>query len=239
MSKEKKHKKKKTRAYSVFAPVFPSQFRTPKTDYSSKNVNGNLPNPGSGSGPGPVPYGGYSGGPGGGEGGSGMTMSIPPSRRRVIHEMRSVFGQISEGDTQMTADPAWKGYSAPSPALNVRQGGPQPAGAGFQPVAPGQGGRYDFQRSPGIGFRTEKAWKVWSGIVDILQKRPTLPIHAVMQAAMARAGAKFGDIDPSERRLLEMGIEWYLGDVKNQPKDSDGGGQSGIGAAQLNTGPVT
>lgn len=221
-----KNKKKKTkRVYSVFAPIFPSRFTTPKTDYSSSNVNGNLPNPGAGNGPGPVPY-----------GGGGMTMSvIPPSRRKVIHEIRKSLGMLSEGDMQMTNDPAWKGYSAPSAALTTRQGGPQPSGAGFQPVNPGQGGRYDFQRSPGIGFRTEKAWKIWWNIVDILNKRPTLPIHAVMQAAMARAGARFGDIDAGERRLLEMGIEWYLSDPqKTQSKDSDGGGQSGVGATQLN-----
>jgi hypothetical protein len=230
VAKEKKHKKKKCKQWpcSVFAPLFPAREGTPRTNYSGQNGPGF-----SGIGGGHAS--GGAGAPGSGPAPGGMVASIPPSRKKVIHEIRLALGSLFEGDTAMTADPAWKGYSAPSPALNMRQGGPQPSGAGFSPVAAGQGGRYDFQRSPGLGFRTEKAWRVWHGIVDILSRRPSLPIHAVMQAAMARAGVKFGDIDASEQRLLEMGVEWFLSDPKaTQSKDSDGGGQSGFGAPQLN-----
>jgi hypothetical protein len=231
MTKDKhKKKKKKTDFYSVFAPVYPNVQGTPKTNYSSQNINGGGSHSGGSSG-------GMSMGMGGGGIAGGIHASvIPPSRRKVIHEIRQVLGYISEGETQMTNDPAWKGYSAPSPALTMRPGGPQPRGSGFSPVAPGQGGRYDFQRSPGLGFTTEKAWRTWAGIVDILGKRPNMPIHQLMQAAMARAGVKFGDIAPQEQRLLEMGIQWYLSDPRaTQSATSSGGGQSGIGSDALNS----
>lgn len=242
-SKKKKKKKKKKQPYSVFAPLWPAREGTPKTNYSSQNINspgGYHPSSGSS-----VAYGGSAGGPGGGGGGpgggpapGGMVASIPPSRRKVIHEIRKALGNISEaGSWQSAGDPAWKGYTAPSPAVVNRQGGPQPSGAGFSPVDPGQGGRYDFQRSPGLGFKSEKAWRVWHGIVDILTRRPSMPIHQVIQAAQARAGVKFGDIDAAEQRLLQMGIEWFLSDPRGtQSKDSSGGGQSGVGATQLGAG---
>lgn len=211
MAKKRKHKK---RYSSVFAPLFPNRMGTPRSI-----PVGNIP--------GAALDGGSAASLGATSPGIGDSI-IPPSRRRTLFEMRQVFSEA--------ADPAWTGYSAPSPAISVRQGIPQPNGAGFQPVDAGQGGRYDFKKSPGLGFRSAKAWRVWGAILDILTKNPSLPIYTVLQGATARAGVKSGEIDSAEMRLIEMGIQWYLSDPSKftNNKTSDGGGQSGIGATQLN-----
>lgn len=127
--------------------------------------------------------------------------------------------------------PTWTGYGVPNMfQMLMKQSTPGVSGPGFQPVEPGQGGKYNFRSSPGLGFKTEAGWKVWNSALEILPKSNMMTPTMVLQAAMQRAGVKIGDIDTSESRLLEMGIEWYLSDPGKfpQPKDSDGGGQGGV-----------
>ena len=94
----------------------------------------------------------------------------------------------------------------------MRGGGPTIGGPGFHHDAEFKGGRYDLRKSPGLSFRTEPAWRIWDRALDIMAKYKTLPKHSVLLRAMAKAGVHRGQIDPSELRLIEMGIEWYLSD---------------------------
>lgn len=163
----------------------------------------------------------------------GTPKTTPDAPTKVESQVFCRANELTE-----TADPAWTGYGVPSMfSVLMKQGTSGITGSGFQPVDPGQGGRYDFKKSPGLGFRTEMAWKVWSACLEILPKAKMLMTTEILQAAMQRAGVKVGDIDTAETRLLEMGIEWYLSDPGKfpQPKDSQGGGQGGVGFNQWNT----
>jgi hypothetical protein len=109
---------------------------------------------------------------------------------------------------------AMGGYQLPSfSAVPMRVGGPVIGGPGFQHDGNGEGGRYDFKKSPGLGFRTEMAWRVWEKSMEVMDKEPGLPRHSILLRALSKAGVHRGQIDPAEYRLLEMGIEWYLSDA--------------------------
>jgi hypothetical protein len=137
------------------------------------------------------------------------------------------------------AGPSWTGYGVPNIfQVYMKHDSPGVSGPGFQPVEPGQGGRYNFRQSPGLGFKTEAGWRVWNSVLEILPKAQLMSVTSILQAAMQRAGVKIGDVDTSECRLLEMGIEWYWSDPgKNpQPKDSTGGLPGGVPFGALKSG---
>ena len=150
-----------------------------------------------------------------GDGAGSTSEGARPTRARVMHELRLALGMLKEDESERYApDPGWRGYSMMNPlSVNMRQGGPTIGGPGFWPtVEPGQGGRYDFAKSPGLGFRSAIAWRVWQAIIEIIERDKTLSPPAIFQAATARVGVRYGQLDPSEARLLEMGIEWVLSD---------------------------
>ena len=92
---------------------------------------------------------------------------MPQSRDRFLFEIRKSFGLFTK-----TSDPTWIGYGITNPmAVSMRQGSPQPIGPGFEPVEPGSGGVYNFSKSPGLGFRSEAAWKVWREVIGSFQER--------------------------------------------------------------------
>lgn len=108
---------------------------------------------------------------------------------------------------------AMGGFSLPAfSAVPMRVGGPTIGGPGFQSDGEGKGGVYDFKKSPGLGFRTEMAWKVWEKAMQVMDREKGLPKHSIMLRALSKAGVHRGQMDPAEFRLLEMGIEWYLSD---------------------------
>lgn len=220
-SKKRKKKRKQRRILSVFPILYPSRIGTPYTFRpGSGNDSGGSPNP-----PPPPPPPGPGPGPGMGE-----RTAIRPSRARVLHEMRRALGltfgddKANEGGDAFPASPlveyfndapnvAMGGFSLPSfSAVPMRMGGPTIGGPGFQHDGNGEGGRYDFKKSPGLGFRTEMAWKVWEKAMLVMQKEKGLPRHSILLRALTKAGVHRGQLDPAEYRLLEMGIEWYLSD---------------------------
>lgn len=169
------------------------------------------------------------GGPMGGGGmGMGERRSIKPSRARIVHEMRRALGLTPGNDRPNEGGDAFPrsalveyfddapqvgvgGYSLPSFAsVTMRAGGPVIGGPGFQYDGNGEGGVYNFKKSPGLGFRTEMAWKVWERAMEIVDKDKTLSKNGILLRAMAKAGVHRGQMDPAEYRLLEMGLEWYL-----------------------------
>lgn len=144
------------------------------------------------------------------------------SRARILHEMRRSMGM---GATSNEPSPiaeyfddgpqvAWGGYSIPNWSMvAMRGGGPVIGGPGFYHDGHGEGGRYDFQKSPGLGFRTEQAWKIWDQALKLMKSEPNLTKESILMRAMAKSGVYRGAIDPAEIRLLEMGIDWYLSDA--------------------------
>ena len=217
---DKKKKKKRKSGYpfygSVFAPIFPSHSTTPVTTHDDAD-SGSGSDSDSDDAPASAP--------------AVISNSIiPPSRKRTLHEMRMVFKSVVGPQINEVVDAAWAGYGAPNMStVLMKHSTPQVVGPGFDPIEPGQGGRYDFQKSPGLGFRTEAAWKIWRSVLEIIPRAPTLTVSAIIQGAMQRSGVKFGDVDTAEMRLLEMGIEWYLNNPGKftQPKDNDGGPAGG------------
>jgi hypothetical protein len=146
---------------------------------------------------------------GGGMGGMGETRAIKPSRARIIHEMKRSMGLVEYfGDAPQVGV---GGYSIPSfAAVSMRAGGPVIGGPGFQHDGHGEGGKFNFRKSPGLGFRTEQAWKVWEKAMDVIDQDKTLSISGILLRAMAKSGVHRGQMDPAEFRLLEMGIQWYM-----------------------------
>jgi hypothetical protein len=123
--------------------------------------------------------------------------------------MRRAFGLIEYFNDAPNV--AMGGFSMPSfAAASMRAGGPVIGGPGFEYNGDGEGGKYDFKKSPGLGFRTEIAWRIWEKAMEVVSQDKTLPKHSVLLRAMAKAGVHRGQMDPAEFRLLEMGIEWYL-----------------------------
>src|SRR5262249_37856350 len=147
-SKNRKKKRKQRRILSVFPILYPSKIGTP---YTFRPGSGN--DSGGSQNPPPTP-------PPGPGSGMGERTVVPPTRARVMHEMRRSFGLVEYFNDAPNV--AMGGFSLPAfSAVPMRMGGPTIGGPGFQHDGNGEGGRYDFKKSPGLGFRTEMAWKVW------------------------------------------------------------------------------
>ncbi len=116
------------------------------------------------------------------------------SLSRVMSDLGSIF------------EYAWAGHMAQSAAgLPPQDRGPTNVdvrGAGM--------GAYDFVNSPGLSFRSAAAWRVWRAALEIIPRSPTLTVAGIIQAALHRAGLRFGEVESGDIRVLEMGIEWYL-----------------------------
>ena len=125
----------------------------------------------------------------------------------------------------------WQGFEIANPlATKMRHGGPTIGGPGFHNDPGPTGGVMDPRKSPGLGFRSEGAWRVWNAALDIMEKDKAIPRNQVFMAALARSGVRFSEIDPAESRLIEMGIEWYLSDPgSTTAKRGDGAGIGGGG----------
>lgn len=187
----KKKKKRKPQAPNVltiksaFLPIFPSRMGTPTSATTAPSVPD-------------VP----------------AESVIPPSQKRVVHEMRQVFNEF-----------ATAGHSAPN-AIMID---PLTGAPAMDMV--GSGGVYNFKSSPGLGFRTEAGWKVWRAALEIIPRYKNLTINDIMQQAMQRAGIRVGDIDAAEVKLLEMGLQWYLSNQNQAATTSSG--TSGVPLAVL------
>lgn len=98
------------------------------------------------------------------------------------------------------------------PLSMTRMSGPRIEGPGIEPdreeVIPGD--RYDLHGSPGLGFKTQAAWRVWQACLDVMKRHPGMGVSAIIQAATSRANIRPGQVAVEEIRLIEMGIEWYL-----------------------------
>lgn len=201
--------RKKRKWNSVFPMLHPSRMGTPRA-----------------MGPGPGPAAAAQSMP--------ASEGILPSKRKVLHEMRRSLGLVeyfSNHSWSSSPNPAWGGYSVSNfGSVNMRKGGPTIGGAGFTHDAEFKGGKYDLKKSPGLAFRTESAWRIWDKAVEIIALNKTLPKHSVLLRAMAKAGVHRGQIDPSELRLIEMGIEWYLSDPSAMSTSRGGGANFGSGS---------
>lgn len=194
----KKNKRHNKNQYaSVFAPLFRNNSTTPRTTTDVVGVGS-----AAGSSLSAV--------------GSAGDEGIKQSKLKTIHEIRRCLSEAP--------DPTWTGYSNTS-LINypMRQGGTVIGGPGYGPeIEPGQGGKFNFQNSPGLGFGTEAAWRLWREAINVMTLNPNLPVSSVIQTAMYRSGVKYTQIGTSEMRLVEMGVEWYLSDPgRNIQKDSD------------------
>lgn len=197
MKKKKRHRKKRYHAKVKygFPILYPSRMGTPFSFPAGSGNNSGEPMAGAESAPASSP--------------APASESSNRSRSNVLKRLRESLGLVEYMNDAPQV--AWGGYSAPSfAAVGMRQGGPVIGGPGFYYDGGGVGGRYDFQRSPGLGFRTEMAWRVWEKIMQVIDTYPNLPRQMILMRAMAKAGVHHGQMDPSEFRLLEMGIDWYL-----------------------------
>lgn len=218
----KKTKKRKRRVvYGVFPPVlYPGHMGTPKSGAPY------LAQPGTMAGTGP---GAPSGAPAGGAPGGMHASWVPSSRVKVLHEMKKALGLLEFSGGTGAGAVSWTGFAVPNPlTVKIRQGGPTIGGPGFasDPNAP-SGGVYNTQPSPGLGFSTEKGWRIWKAAQEIASRHPELPQSAIVQAAVAKAGVKIGEVDPAEMRLVEMGVEWYLTSPGALSQRDSGFGASG------------
>jgi hypothetical protein len=228
---ETKSKKKKRKHYTAaFAPLFyRGSLGTPKTpgSYSGNDGDHDADDAPAAGGASPSGSGAGAGGAGAGPGGGAMGSSwVPPSKVRVIHEMRRSLGLLEFSGGSGAGAVAWTGFAVPNPlSVNIRQGGPTIGGPGFSNNSDGQpqGGIYDPAKSPGLGFRSEGAWRVWKAALEIMSKDKTIPTGAILQAAFQRAAVKMPQMDPAEVRLLEMGIQWYMSDPVPFAAKRDGG----------------
>lgn len=202
-----REKCKKKRYKYAFPMLFPSRMGTPRTFAPGSATDGSAGGTTMSPPLSPAPM--------------GDSVAIQPTRTRVMHELKKslglleFFGASNAGST--TPNPAWGGYSVPQLGMvKMRGGGPTIGGPGFTHNVDGEddgaGGVYDMRKSPGLGFRSESAWRVWDRILDIIDKDPALPKHSILLRAMGKAGINPGQIDAAEMRLIEMGIEWYLTD---------------------------
>jgi len=80
----------------------------------------------------------------------------------------------------------------------------------FDAPSRGDSRKNNAKKSPGLGLRTESAWSIWQKAIDFIDQDPTMPKQMVILRAMAKAGVNRGQLDSTEYRLLEMGIESYL-----------------------------
>lgn len=193
MSKKKRKKfKRKPRAWaSAFAPIYPDRQGTPM----ARGMGG----------PAGMPSGPFALSPAtAGIPGMQVASRIAPSRHRVLHELKQAMRSVKEAAT----NPAYTGYVGMIPGSQ--------RSSDYDPAIP-EGGKYNFRDSPGIGLKTEYAWKVWRAALVVMGRDATLPKSAILMAAFATSGIPMAKIDPSEVRLLEMGVEWYLNDRVGTP----------------------
>lgn len=218
----RKKKKGQRKWNSVFPMLHPSRMGTP-LGFKAGSANGAIGLPD-----------GSSGSDAGGMAGEG----IRPSKAKVIHEIKRSMGLVeyfSNHSWSSSPNPAWGGYSVPSFGnVKMRGGGPTIGGPGFYHDDEFKGGKYDLKKSPGLGFRTENAWRIWEKAMEIIAINKTMPKHAVLMRAMAKSGIHRGQLDPSEIRLLEMGIEWYLTDPGSL--GAQRGGESPLGGTSSGQG---
>lgn len=216
-----KKKKRKKQLRSVFPIIYPNRIGTPTT-YRPGDTNefGGQQQPPPSSPPTP-----------GSGGGTSESYRPKPSRARILHEMRMALGQRPGNDRPNEGGDAFPstelkeyfgdspqvsmgGYSVPAfTSATARGGGPFISGPGFVQDYKGDTGRYDFQKSPGLGFRTEQAWRIWEQALKIMEREPNLAKTSILLRAMAKSGIHRGQIEPAEYRLLEMGVDWYLSDA--------------------------
>lgn len=197
-SKAHKKRKKRRRILSVFPILYPSKIGTPYS-YAPGSANDSGGTPAAPPAPAPGP-------------GMGERLNIKPSRVRVLHEMRRSLGLVEYFNDAPNV--SMGGYQLPSfSSVPMRVGGPAISGPGFQHDGNEKAGRYDFKKSPGLGFRTEMAWRVWEKAIEVMDKEKGMAKHSILLRAMSKAGIHRGQMDPAEYRLLEMGIEWYLSDA--------------------------
>jgi len=188
----------------VFPMFYPSRMGTPRS-YELGTADG----------------GGYGGG--GGDGGNGGDGGGAGESIYTIGGKPTLVEYFSSGSSS-TPNPAWGGFSVPNfGQIQMRTGGPTIGGPGFQYNGHGEGGIYDFKKSPGLGFRTESAWRIWEKAMEIIDADKTLNKHHILLKAMAAANIHRGQLDPSELRLVEMGIEWYLSDPGSLAAKRTGG----------------
>ena len=239
--KRAKCRRKRHRYYSPFAVIFPRRMGTPRSGSGDMNGDGDGGDGSNGNG---SNGGAGNGGAGGMSASKKESLRVRPSRARVLHEMKKSLGLLEfashDWGGSATVNPSWGGYSIPQLGMvKMRKGGPVIGGPGFTHNADGsedgKGGKYDLRKSPGLGFRTEYAWRVWEKALDVMADEPTLTKTQIMMQAMSRAGIMRGQIDASEARLVEMGIEWYLTDpgavAAKRGGGAFGGGKPSSGAA--------
>jgi len=229
---DKREKCRKRQWKYTFPMLFPSRMGTPRSFKAGSASDGSS----SGAAMG--------GGMNGGGAPMGDSRGVPLTRLRVLHELKKSMGLLeffSNHSSSSTPNPAWGGYSVPNLGMvKIRGGGPTIGGPGFEHNVDGEddgaGGVYDFKKSPGLGFRSESAWRVWDAVIDLIDKDRTLPKHSILLRAMAKSGIHPGQIDPAELRLIEMGIEWYLTDpgslaAKRAGSSLPGGGKTDRGGS--------
>jgi hypothetical protein len=218
----RKKKGKKRKWNSVFPVLYPSSMGTPK-GFKAGSANDSM---------------GPSDGAAGGDAGGGMGEGIRPSRKKVLHELKrsmGMFEYFSNHSWSSSPNPAFGGYSVPNFGnIKMQHGGPTIGGPGFIHDPEFKGGKYDLKKSPGLGFRTENAWRIWEKALEIIAMNKTMPKHSILMRAMAKSGIHRGQLDPSEIRLLEMGIEWYLTDPGSL--GAQRGGDSTLGGSSSGQG---
>ncbi len=213
-----KRRKRRMYRYGAFGPVFYNRTGTPRSSALKGNGNG-----------------GGNGAPsnGGGNGGGGNGAApMGASREDVMGVMAQALGLVEFTGVNHTfggSGVTWQGFEVANPlAMKMRHGGPTIGGPGFKSDPGPVGGVIDPAKSPGLGFRSEGAWRVWHSALAVMDKDKAIPRNQVFMAALARAGVKVSDLDPAESRLIEMGIEWYLSDPGSTSAKRGGGG-FGIG----------
>ncbi len=207
-----KRRRHRMRSYGVFGPVYYDKMGTPRSSALKGRTSG-------GDAPGGPPS---SDGPGGGGG------EMTASREDVVSAMAQALGLVEFTGVNHTfqgSGVTWQGFSVANPlTLKMRQGGPTIGGPGFHNDPGPTGGVIDPKKSPGLGFRSEGAWRVWHSALAVMDKDKAIPKNQVFMAALARAGVRVGDLDPAESRLIEMGIEWSLSDPGSTSAKRGGGG---------------
>jgi hypothetical protein len=207
-----KQRRRRMYRYGAFAPVFYNNTGTPRSSALKGDTGGGAPMPGSADG-------------GGGE--------MTASKDDVMGRLAQVLGLVEFGGSNHSfggSGVTWGGYQVPNPlAVTTRKGGPVIGGPGFKSDPGPIGGVIDPKRSPGLGFRSESAWKVWRSALVVMDKDKVIPKNQVFMAALQRAGVRVNDLDPAESRLIEMGIEWYLSDPGSTSAQRGGGGAGTAG----------
>lgn len=199
----------------IFPMFYPSRMGTPRT-YDMGTADG----------------GGANGANGGGDGGGMGEVNIYRARNRA-----KLFEYFSMQGSESHPNPNWGGYSIPNLGMiQMRGGGPVIGGPGFQHDGHGEGGVYNFKKSPGLGFRTEAAWRIWEKAMEIIDADKTMNKHHILLHAMAKANIHRGQVDPAELRLVEMGIEWYLTDPGSLAAKRSGGAMPPGSGGQTDTG---